>query len=66
MSARLTVEEILSRVCNDEFGLSDDDSSDDDCEGIYAYLGQSRTDPEEVILMGRSVMSQRWKRFSSQ
>ena len=51
------MEEVLSRVCDDEFGLSDDDSSDDDCEGIYSYLGQSRTDPEEVISMGRSVMN---------
>ena len=59
MSARLTMEEILSRVYDDEFGLSDDNSSEDDYEGIYFYLGQSRTDPEKVISMGRSVMNDR-------
>ena len=59
MSARPTTEEVLSRVCDDEFGLADGDSSDDDSEGIYSYLGKSRTDPEEFISMGRRVMNDR-------
>ena len=37
--------------------MSDVDSDEDECEDICSYLGQRRTDPEEVISMGRRVMS---------
>ena len=40
MARKLGVDEVLQRLFDDDFGLSEDDSSDEDGEGIFAYAGQ--------------------------
>ena len=38
---KLTVDDVLETICDDEFGLSEGESSDEECgEDLYAYLGE--------------------------
>lgn len=54
--ATLTTEEVLSRVLDADFGLSEDDSSDEEGEGISSYLEKGCVDPEAVLSLGRQVV----------
>lgn len=55
MSGRLTLEDVLSQVLDDEFGLSEEESSDEEGDGISSYLGQARVDPEALLSLSRVV-----------
>lgn len=51
MAKRLTVDEALEATLDDDFGLSDGESSDEEGEDTYGYLGEPvlhRTDIEEL------------------
>ena len=50
--------EVLEAVLDDDsddFGLSEDESSEGEDEGISAYAGQHYMNPEEVASLGRAV-----------
>ena len=58
MASRLSLTEVLEAVLeddSDDFGLSEDESSEGEDEGISAYAGQHYMDPEEVTSYGRVV-----------
>lgn len=58
MASRLSLDEVLQGVFDDdsdEFGLSEDESSEGEDEGISAYAGQHHMDLEEVAALGRVV-----------
>ena len=58
MASRLSLTEVLEAVLDDDsddFGLSEDESSEGDDEGISAYAGQHYMNPEEVASLGRVV-----------
>ena len=61
MDSRLSLTEVLEAVLDDnsddsdDFGLSEDESSEGEDEGISAYAGQRYMNPEEVAFLGRVV-----------
>ena len=58
MASRLSLTEVLEAVLDDDsddFGLSEDESSEGEYEGISAYAGQRYRNPEEVAFLGRVV-----------
>ena len=58
MASRLSLTEVLEAVLDndsDDFGLSEDESSEGEDEGISAYAGQHYMNPEEVTSLGRVV-----------
>ena len=58
MASRLSLTEVLEAVLDDDsddFGLSEDESSEGEDEGICAYAGQHYMNPEEVASLGRVV-----------
>ena len=58
MASRLSLTEVLEAVLDDDsddFGLSEDESSDGEDEGISAYAGLHYMNPEEVASLGRVV-----------
>ena len=58
MASRLSLTEVLEAVLDDDsddFGLSEDESSEGEDEGIYAYTGQHYMNPEEVASLCRVV-----------
>ena len=58
MASRLSLTEVLEAVLDDnsdDFGLSEDESSEGEDEGISAYAGQHYMNPEEVASLGRVV-----------
>ena len=58
MASRLSLTEVLEAVLyddSDDFGLSEDESSEGRDEGISAYAGQQYMNPEEVASLGRVV-----------
>ena len=58
MASRLSLTEVLEAVLDDDsddFGLSEDDSSEGEDEGISAYAGQHYMNLEEVASLGRVV-----------
>ena len=51
MASRLSLTKVLEAVLDDDsddFGLSEDETSERDDEGISAYAGQHYMNPEEV------------------
>ena len=50
MARKLGVDEVLQRLFDDDFGLSEDDSSDKDGEGILPTL-----DSSILMLLGRQL-----------
>ena len=59
ISARFTVDEVLDAVFDDDFGLSDGDSSEEG-EDIYSYIGEpvlSRANLEKVSNRLTPIMS---------
>ena len=57
MSKFLNANEVLQRLFDDDFGVSEDASSDDEGEGIFAYAGQQHIDAAEVAALSRGVAS---------
>ena len=58
MALRLSLTKVLEAVLDDDsddFGLSEDESSEGEDEGISAYAGQHYMNPEEVAFLGRVV-----------
>ena len=58
MASRLSLTKVLEAVLDDDsddFGLSEDESSEGEDEGISAYAGQHYMNPEEVASLGRVV-----------
>ena len=58
MASRLSLTEVLEAVLDvdsDDFGLSEDESSEGEDEGISAYVGQHYMIPEEGASLGRVV-----------
>ena len=58
MASRLSLTEVLEAVLDDDsddFGLSEDESSEGEDEGIFAYAGQRYMNQEEVAFLGRVV-----------
>ena len=58
MASRLSLTEVLEAVLDDDsddFGLSEDESSEGEDEGISAYAGQHYMNPEEIASLGRVV-----------
>ena len=57
-ASRLSLTEVLEAVLDDDsddFGLSEDESSEGEDEGISAYAGQHYMNPEEVASLGTVV-----------
>ena len=55
---RLTVDDVLETIFDDEFGLSDGESSDEECgEDLYAYLGESVVSRSDVDALTRAIVS---------
>ena len=55
MASRLSLTEAVLDDDSDDFGLSEDGSSEGEDEGISAYAGQHYMNPEEVASLGRVV-----------
>lgn len=51
----MDADEVIQRLFEDEFGLSEDDSSDEDGEGIFAYAGQHHLDSVELATLRSGV-----------
>ena len=56
MSARLSLDEVLALILDDDFGLSEDESSGEEGEGITSYLEKSSVYTEVVLPLGREVV----------
>ena len=58
MASRFSLTEVLEAVLgddSDDFGLSEDESSEGEDQGISAYAGQHYMNPEAVASLGRVV-----------
>ena len=58
LASRLSLTEVLEAVLDDDsddFGLSEDESSEGEDEGISAYAGQHYMNPEEGASLSRVV-----------
>ena len=62
MASRLNLDEVVSRLFDDDFGLSEDESSeeegDEDRSSIHAFTGPRTVDTEELAALGSFVTSQ--------
>ena len=69
MAARFSTKEILDIVTADnDFGLSDNESSEEEGEGVYAYLGESRfgsVDVESFRKVALSTLEERDRRTAT-
>ena len=54
--SQLTVEDVLFRVLDIDFGLSEGDGSDEEDNGNSSYLVQTNTDSEALLSLGRVVV----------
>ena len=61
MSSRLSLEEVLNRVLDDDFGPSEEGSSGDEdkeeSNNIHAFVGRPRIDQDEVAALCSIVTS---------
>lgn len=61
VSSRLSFSEVLSRVFDNDFGLSEEESSDEagekESNEIHVFTGPHTTDIEEVAMSGSFVTS---------
>ena len=55
---RLTLEEVLSGVFDDDFGLSDSESSEEEGENVYTYSGKHNLAHGEVVALSKAVSSE--------
>ena len=53
---RLSLDEVLSGVFDDNCGLSDSDSSEEEGENVYTYSGKHNLARGEVIALSKAVM----------
>ena len=58
---RLTLDEVLSGIFDDEFGLSDSESSDREGENVYTYSGKHNLARGEVVVLSKAVSSKPMK-----
>ena len=49
MALRYTIEEALQAILDDDFGLSDGESSDEEGDDIYGYIGEYLGDQRSKI-----------------
>ena len=54
VSARLSLDEVLALILDDDFSLSEDEISSEKGESISSYLEKSSVDPEAVLSLGRT------------
>ena len=54
----LTLDEVLSGVFDDDFGLSDSESSDGEGENVYTYSGRNNLARGEVVALSKAVSSE--------
>ncbi len=47
--------EVIQRLFNDDFGLSENETSDEDGEGIFACAGQQHLDTVELATLSSGV-----------
>ena len=50
--------EVLSGVFDDDFGLSDSESSDEEGENVYTYSGKRNLARGEVVALSKAVSSE--------
>ena len=63
MASRYTIDEALEAILDDDFGLSDGDSSDEEGEDIYGYVGEPVLRRADVDILGDSTRrSRRYQR----
>ena len=55
MASRYTIDEALEAILDDDFGLSDGDSSDEEGEDIYCYVGEPVLRRADVDILGGSI-----------
>ena len=55
---RLTLDEVLSGVLYNDFGLSDSESSEKEGENIYTYSGKHNLARGEVVALSKAVTSE--------
>ena len=53
----LNADEVVEHLFDDDFSFSEDDSSDEKGEGIFAYVGQQHIDAAKVAALSRGVVS---------
>ena len=63
MSKFLSVDEVVERLFDDDFSFSEDDISDEEGEGIFAYAGQPHIDAAEVAALSRGGSFEQRSRF---
>ena len=54
-SSSMGADEVIQRLCEDYFGLSENESSDEEGEGIFAYAGQQHLDTVELATLSSGV-----------
>ena len=54
----LTLDEVLSGVFDDDFGLSDSESSEEEGEDVYTYSGKHNLARGEVVALSKAVSSE--------
>ena len=52
----LKTDEVVELLFDDDFGVSEGDSSDEDGEGVFAYAGQQHFDSAEVAALSKGVV----------
>lgn len=56
MAGYFTVDQLLMEVTNEEFGLSDEDYSENEVVGIYAQLWLPEIDVDQLDLLANTVL----------
>ena len=51
----MDADEVIKRLFDDDFGLSENESSDEEGEGIFAYAGQQHLDAVELATLSSGV-----------
>lgn len=51
----MDADEVIQRLFEDDFGLSENESSDEEGEGIFAYAGQQHLDTVELAALSSGV-----------
>ena len=55
---RLTLDEVLSGILDNDFGHSDSESSEEEGENVYTYSGKHNIAYEEVVALSKAVSSE--------
>ena len=55
---RQTLDEVLSGIFDDDFGLSDSGSSEEEGEDVYTYSGKLNLASGEVIALSKAVSNE--------